>query len=80
MLARGGPILTEDAWDWIDREDDPDLCAFLAALATLEPADAEGAALRRALLENRALCRYAAGVSRGDRVPGPGRAMVGGCA
>ncbi len=64
LLARGGPTLTEDAWDWIDREEDPDLCAFLAGLATLEPADAETAALRRALLENRALCRYAAAAAR----------------
>jgi hypothetical protein len=67
LLSRSGPTLTEDAWDWIDREDDPDLCAFLAALATLEPADAASDALRRALLENRTLCRYAAGVSRASR-------------
>jgi len=64
LLARAGPTLTEDAWEWIDREDDPDLCAFLATLAAVEPADAEATAVRRVLLENRALCRYAAGVSR----------------
>ncbi len=62
LLARGGPTLTEDAWDWIEREEDAELCAFLAALAAFEPADAETASLRRVLLENRALCRYAAGV------------------
>jgi hypothetical protein len=61
LLARNGPTLTEDAWEWIDREEDPDLCAFLTALAALAPAG-EQVGLRRALLENRALCRYAAGL------------------
>jgi hypothetical protein len=60
LLARSGPTLTEDAWDWIDREEDPELCAFLTALAALTPPPGEQAGLRRALLENRALCRYAA--------------------
>jgi hypothetical protein len=62
LLARGGSTLTEDAWDWIDREEDPSICSFLVGLAALDPADADQADLRRALLENRALCRYAAGV------------------
>jgi hypothetical protein len=83
LLSRG-PTLTEDAWDWIDREPDPDLCAFLAALAAFEPADADQAALRRVLLENRVLCRYAAGVRRPEEVDEEalalgGRAMAGGC-
>lgn len=59
-VARGGPTLTEDAWDWIEREEDRDLQRFLACLAALAPAGAEDAALRRVLMENRALSRYAA--------------------
>ncbi len=59
-LARGGPTLTEDAWDWIEREEDPSVQGFLVALAGFEPGGSEQAALRRVLLENRALCRWAA--------------------
>jgi hypothetical protein len=66
LLARGGPTLTDDAWDWIEREEDPEIGSFLAALVTLEAAEPEVAALRRVLLENRALCRYAAAASRDE--------------
>jgi hypothetical protein len=62
LVARCGPTLTEAAWEWIEREEDPELCAFLAALAAVAPVDAEQAALRRALFENRALCRHAVSV------------------
>ena len=61
LLALRGPTLTEDAWDWIEREEDPALVGLVAGLAALEPTDPETGALRRVLLENRALCRYAAG-------------------
>jgi hypothetical protein len=61
LLARG-PTLTEDAWEWIEREQDPDLCAFVSSLAAFDPDGAEEASLRRVLLENRVLCRYAAAV------------------
>jgi hypothetical protein len=64
LLARSGPTLTEDAWDWIAREDDADLMRFLAALAALDDPGAELALVRRALFENRALCRYALGARR----------------
>jgi hypothetical protein len=74
LLAVGGPTLTEDAWDWIDREEDPETCRFLAGLCRLDPPDGDQADLRRALLENRTLCRYAARLP----VPAPGRAMLGG--
>jgi hypothetical protein len=66
-LALTGPTLTEDAWDWILREQDTDLADFVTALATLE-LDAELGAVRRALFENRRLCRYALGLL--DAVPG----------
>lgn len=56
LIAQRGPTLTEDAWAWIAREEDPSLKAFLAALAAI---DLDGE-VRRALFENRALCRYAA--------------------
>ncbi len=64
-VARGGPTLTEDAWDWIEREEDTELRGFLSALAAFDPADQDQAALRRVLLENRALCRYACGLREG---------------
>jgi hypothetical protein len=78
LLAQGPP-LTEDAWDWIERETDPDLCGFLAALASMEPADAEQTGLRRVLLENRVLCRYASAVLGGEGAApaAPGRALAG---
>jgi hypothetical protein len=66
LLARGGPTLTEDAWDWIEREEDPGLSAFVRGLSAMSPASAEQAAVRRALLENRALCRHAASLARED--------------
>jgi hypothetical protein len=65
LLARGGPTLTEDAWEWILREDDLALLRFLVALATIAPAGA-AARVRRALFENRTLCRHAAAASRDD--------------
>lgn len=60
-LALAGPTLTEDAWDWITREPEADLVDFMTALASLE-LDETFAAVRRALFENRRLCRYALGV------------------
>jgi hypothetical protein len=73
LLARGGPTLTEDAWDWIEREEDAELCAFLRGLAAMSPASAEQAAVRRALLENRALCRHAASLQQEDDGDAPRR-------
>jgi hypothetical protein len=71
LLARGGPTLTEDAWDWIEREEDPRLSAFLRGLSAMSPASAEQAAVRRALLENRALCRHAASLPQEDDEEAP---------
>jgi hypothetical protein len=64
-LALTGPTLTEDAWDWITREPEADLVDFMTALASLE-LDEIAAAVRRALFENRALCRYALGALHDD--------------
>jgi hypothetical protein len=55
-----GPALTEEAWDWLRRERDPGLLGFVAGLAALEDSAEDERLLRRALLEHRALCRYAA--------------------
>jgi hypothetical protein len=62
-MARSGPALTEDAWAWIEREQDLPLLRFLAAVAALDPADAAGPVARRAIFENRALAAYAAAAS-----------------
>lgn len=56
-LAERGPTLTEAAWDWIVNEDDADVLRLLAALAADTSRDTASA--RRALFENRALCRWA---------------------
>jgi hypothetical protein len=69
LLARG-PTMTEDAWEWIEREEDPEMIAFLTLLAALPPADPDTSALRRVLFENRTLCRYAAAVSRDPALMG----------
>ncbi|MFT3763930.1 MAG: hypothetical protein QM820_00150 [Minicystis sp.] len=66
LMARGGPTLTEDAWEWILREDDVALLRFLVALAALDPRTGAVRAVRRALFENRALCRHAAAASRDE--------------
>ncbi|APR77146.1 Hypothetical protein A7982_02493 [Minicystis rosea] len=66
LLARGGPTLTEDAWEWILREDDVAVLRFLVALAALDPRTSAVSHVRRALFENRALCRYAAAASRDE--------------
>jgi hypothetical protein len=63
-LALAGPTLTEDAWDWITREQDATLVDFVTTLATLQ-LDAELGAVRRALFENQRLCRYALDVLDG---------------
>jgi hypothetical protein len=66
LLARTGPTLTEDAWDWIAREEDAELLQFLTALAALDDAGAELGLVRRALFENRCICRFALGVLQAD--------------
>lgn len=66
LLARSGPTLTEEAWGWILREEDLVVLGFLAALAALVPPDDGVATVRRALFENRALCRHAAAASRDE--------------
>lgn len=64
-LARSGPTLTEDAWAWMTREEDPDLLSFLTALAALD-AHAGLGTVRRALLESRVLRHYALGALRNE--------------
>jgi hypothetical protein len=58
-LAQAGPTLTEDAWAWIEREEDHELLGFLGALAALGPRDAATARIARAIFESRELCRFA---------------------
>jgi hypothetical protein len=64
LLARGGPVLTEDAWAWIEREEDTDVLGLLAALGALEHRDPDLARVRRALFESRALSVYAVSALR----------------
>ena len=63
-LAQAGPTLTEDAWAWIEREEDLDVLGFLAALATMPARDPEAARLARAIFESRELCRFAVAATR----------------
>jgi hypothetical protein len=63
-LARGGPVLTEDAWAWIEREEDTDVLGLLAAIGALDRRDPDLARVRRALFESRALAGYAVSALR----------------
>jgi hypothetical protein len=64
LLAQNGPVLTEDAWAWIEREDDADVLGLLAALAALETRDPDLGRARRVLFESRPLCCHAAAALR----------------
>jgi hypothetical protein len=64
LLAQGGPVLTEDAWTWIEREEDTEVLGLLAALGALQHRDPDLARARRALFESRALACYAVGALR----------------
>lgn len=59
FLARKGPILTEDAWEWIEVEDDAATLRFLLISAASVGRSEKVYATKRALFENRWLCRYA---------------------
>jgi hypothetical protein len=55
-MARKGPSLTEFAWDWILKEEDPMLLDMLLDLLCCQPGSDEVSRLRRAIMENRTLC------------------------
>lgn len=55
-MARNGPTLTEFAWDWILKEEDPMVLGMLLDLWCCQPGSDEVYRLRRAIMENRTLC------------------------
>ena len=56
-VSRRGPTLTEDAWSFIEAEQDLAVLHFLATIATLPDDTQSFSHVRRALFENAALCR-----------------------
>jgi len=54
---RQGLALTEDAWQWIDREKDPELLKFILTLVLIDSHELRLSNIRRGLLENRRLCK-----------------------
>jgi hypothetical protein len=67
LLSEHGPTLTEDAWDAILAEEDPEVLAWLAALSSLRVDELRASQVRRALFENVALRRYAIKMARDAR-------------
>jgi hypothetical protein len=51
-----GPVLTEDAWEWIDNEEDHDLLSFIMLLMLIKSYEQKFWNIRKGLLENRELC------------------------
>lgn len=52
-----GIVLSEDAWKWIDRENDRDLLCFILGLLSIDENEQSFWNMRKGLLENRDLCR-----------------------
>jgi hypothetical protein len=69
MLERAcdgrGLTLTEDAWAWIDTEDDPELLLLLA-LAAMKEREQQLWNMRRALFERRAFAQAVLAASKDD--------------
>lgn len=52
-----GITLTEDAWKWIDKENDPELLRFALMLVLIKNHEQRFWNMRKGLLENRELCQ-----------------------
>jgi hypothetical protein len=75
VTARG-PTLTEDAWGWILREEDPAVLGVVVRLAWSEPQTVEGCALKRAVLESRVLCEAIGRMMADEAVMAEARALL----
>ncbi|MBI4860553.1 MAG: hypothetical protein HY815_09865 [Candidatus Riflebacteria bacterium] len=68
-LLRDGPVLTEDAWEWILAEEDSHVLEVLTSFVVARRAGPEPtlvADLRRAVLENPVIGRYLAETAKDD--------------
>ena len=50
-------VVTESAWDWIDNEEDIDMLWVLLSLTLINEDEITFCCLRRAVFENRNMCR-----------------------
>jgi hypothetical protein len=78
LAGSGGrrPTLTEDAWEWILREDDPRLVGFLVRLFSSTPLSDEGRELKLALLSSRVLSEATASMMEDDALMKEAEALV----
>lgn len=57
VTNKQGLTLTEDAWKWIDRENDPELLKLILILVSVDSHEQRFSNIKRGLLENRKLCQ-----------------------
>jgi len=57
VSERQGIILTEDAWKWIDRENDLEVLRFILMMVLIDNDEQKFWNIRQGLLENRELCK-----------------------
>jgi hypothetical protein len=67
VLSENAPVLTEETWGAILAERDAEALAWRCALVSMRAEELHASQVRRALLENADLCRYAMTVSRDPR-------------
>ena len=61
-LERISLTLTAEAWEWIEREKDPEMLRFLLLVGALDLSEMVVHDVRRALLESESLCREVLGL------------------
>lgn len=69
--------MTEDAWAWILREEEPEMLRLLADLFCCDPQSDEAGTLKRALLENRVLCEEVARLRKDSAAMAEAEALAG---
>lgn len=67
ILSQHGPVLTEDAWDKLQAEQDPDVIRWLASLLILALDEIHVWEVKRALLENEAVRHYAIKIGKDEQ-------------
>jgi hypothetical protein len=71
-----GFTLTEDAWNWLDNESDPEFLKYVLSLAIIDDQRLSFWNLRKGMLENRALCLAAFEMSKDPTFPERMEALV----
>jgi hypothetical protein len=71
-----GLTLTEDAWNWLDNESDPEFLKYVLCLAIIDDQRLSFWNLRKGMLENRALCLAAFEMSKDPTFPERMEALI----